>query len=165
MAVIKSTLRSLFRFPARLKSYKLFLFIGIILVALFLLLNRQPTSRKVEHQSRPTRTLYSISKETNDIFKTGCLFHSCFDVNVCSIRFDEHIGVYVYDHFEYVSSQTSFVPEISDEYSELLSAIKKSRYYEPDIDKACVFIPSLDTLSQAKMDVQLISIILNSQPR
>ncbi len=162
MAVI----RTLFRFPARCKSFKLLLVIGI-LVVLFLLLNtgsRRHSSGKLE-QSRPTRTLYSLSEETNVVFKTECHFHSCFNINSCSIRLDEHIGVYIYDHFEYVSSQTSFVPEISDEYSEILSAIKKSRYYEPDIDKACVFVPSLDTLSQSKMDIQLVSIILNSQPR
>ncbi len=168
MAVLRYTLRSLCRFPARLKSFKVFILIGVLLI-LVLLLNtgKKQTLPAPVKKSLPTITLYSVSEKTNDAYKTDCRFYTCFDVNLCTLRLDKRIGVNVYEHYQYINTKSShtFVPDISDEYFELLAAVKKSRYYEPDEEKACVFVSSLDTLSQNKMDVELVSAILHNQPR
>ena len=164
-AMARWSLRSLFRVPARLKSFKLIVFFIMFLV-LFLLLLSHRREADVKIESRPKRTLTLVSENIDHGLKTGCSFHTCFDINQCAMGLDNRIGVYVYEQFEYTDSKgsQSFVPVVSDEYSELLAAIKRSKYYEPDFSKACVFVPSLDTLSQSRLDAQLASVILNSQP-
>lgn len=143
--------------------------LGVLLIILLVMnTGQQQNISPSNEQSHPTRTLYSMSEKPNDAYKTKCRFYTCFDINLCALRAEKRIGVNVYEHFQYVSSSSSqtFVPETSDEYFELLSAIKKSRYYEPDEEKACVFVPALDTLSQNKMNnLELVSAILDNQPR
>jgi len=78
----------------------------------------------------------------------------------------DKIGVHVHPKFEFVSNRTerSYKPEHSDEYSQLLSAVRRSPYYQHNASKACVFIPPIDTLSQSKLDLGLTSTLLNSLP-
>lgn len=168
MAVSRCTLRALCRLPARFKSLKLILLL-VVLLALLLLMKNGSTQNSPPpvDRARPTRTLYSVAEKTNSIYKTNCRFYTCFDINLCALRLNKRIGVNIYEQFQYVSSKSSqtFDPETSDEYFELLAAVKNSFYYEPDVEKACVFVPSLDTLSERSMESQLVSAILDNQPR
>ena len=156
-------LRSLFPFQTRFKLYKLFIFFGIILI-LFIFLRMGPKSQS-SNESRPTRTLNPVSNR-NSVLKSNCLFHTCFNINSCALRLEERIGVYVHIQYEYINSKSSvrYTSTVSDEYSELLTAVMNSPFYQPDITKACVFISSLDTLNQNRMDVNLITALLNSLP-
>ena len=98
--------------------------------------------------------------------KFTCFFHTCFEINECVIGIRDKIGVYVHPKFEFVSNWTerSYTPEHSDEYSQLLSVVRRSPYYQRNASKACVFLPPIDTLSQSKLDLGLTSTLLNSLP-
>ena len=98
--------------------------------------------------------------------KFTCFFHTCFEINDCVYGVNDMIGVYVYPNFEFVHNQTqeSYQPKFSDEYLQLLDAVKRSPYYQRDASKACVLIPSIDMLSQSNLDLMLTSALLNSLP-
>ncbi len=79
---------------------------------------------------------------------------------------EDIIGVHIGPWRKFHDSQTkSALPSsISQEYSELVEAVKGSRYFEPDASKACVLIPYLDTLRQGQVEAKTMSLMLNSLP-
>ena len=156
-------LRNLFPFQTRFKLYKLVIFFAILLV-LFIFISRGPSTQS-STESRPTRTLNPVNNR-NSMLKSNCRFHTCFDINSCALGLEERIGVYVHSQYDYINPKSSvrYTSTVSDEYSELLTAVMDSPFYQPDITKACVFISSLDTLNQNRMDVILMTVLLNSLP-
>ncbi|KAL5499438.1 hypothetical protein EMCRGX_G010854 [Ephydatia muelleri] len=92
-----------------------------------------------------------------------CGATSCFSVNKCAYREQGKVGVYVSPPYSFLDEETrtTFIPEVSLEYTELLDAIRASPYYEPDLAKACVTVPRIDTLNGDAKDV---NIMLNSLP-
>lgn len=101
---------------------------------------------------------------------TSCRFHSCFDVNRCVYSTEDHIKVHVGGPYSFLPPFASslpipLTPEFSVEYTELIEAVKGSRYHQADPSKACVFIPPLDTLNQHKMNASVASTLLNSLPK
>ena len=77
------------------------------------------------------------------------------------------MSVYIGNWCKFHDPQLSgtVTPEISLEYLELVEAVKKSRYYTEDPSVACVFIPPVDTLSQKNVEVNTMSVLLNSLPQ
>ena len=104
----------------------------------------------------------------NDInrWKKTCQFHTCFEINDCQLLEDDKISVYVYPDHNYMFSdkKTVYQTEPSQEYTELLAIIQSSEYYEPSPSKACVFIPSIDTLNQQRNNLTLVSLMLQALP-
>ena len=99
--------------------------------------------------------------------KSVCRFHTCFEINNCTVSSGDRIGVYVYPKIEFTLKETNekISSFTSVEYQELIEAVKNSRYYQQNFSKACVFIPSFDTLSQDAMDIGKTSLILHALPQ
>ncbi len=100
--------------------------------------------------------------------KRTCRFHMCFNIHRCEFTVQDVLRVHVggWSKFHNPQQQTTGVvsPDISIEYAQLIESVKGSRYYEPDPGVACVFIPSLDTLSQTSVEHKTMSTLLNSLP-
>jgi len=94
----------------------------------------------------------SSKRVENLKFYDNCDFFNCFNVNLCDRKFDS-IKVYIYPVKKYVNTKNEqLFEEFSEEYWQLLTAIANSSYYTNEAKDACVFIPSLDTLSLSKPD-------------
>ncbi|KAM6160758.1 exostosin-2 isoform 2-T2 [Erethizon dorsatum] len=85
----------------------------------------------------------------------SCRMHTCFDVYRCGFNPKNKIKVYIYSLKKYVDELGVPVSNtISREYNELLSAIADSDYYTDDISRACLFVPSVDLLSQHALRIR-----------
>lgn len=94
----------------------------------------------------------------------ACSYYTCFDVYRCGHRHDR-VTVYVYPIFNYVNEQgKELTRQASREFMELLEAIQHSKFYTADPSKACLFVPSIDLLSQDSLNLRAVSQILNSLP-
>lgn len=77
----------------------------------------------------------NISRNT-DNHPELCRFHSCFDFDRCRSGF----RVYIYPLEDGQAASAT--------YMKLLSAIRRSRFYTPNPDEACLFVPNVDTLDR-----------------
>lgn len=85
----------------------------------------------------------------------SCRMHTCFDVYRCGFNPKNKIKVYIYSLKKYVDDFGVPVSNtISREYNELLTAISDSDYYTDDITRACLFVPSIDVLSQNTLRIK-----------
>ena len=165
-------LKSLRGLPFRLKCRSGCILI-IFIIVVIVLFSSDPWlwTPSVDDPSTPRqrRTIRPVHwNETDQSLKTSCYFHSCFEINHCILGGEEEkIRVYVHQPVEFVSSRSSqtYTPESSREYEELLSAIRASRYHESNMSRACMFVPSVDTLNQGNFEVKLTSVLLNSLPK
>ena len=98
--------------------------------------------------------------------KKECHFHTCFEINNCQFSLSDKIGIYVYPNYVYMYVNDTHPQDIvtSREYKDILETIMSSEYYQPLPYKACVFVSSVDTLNQQRMNVSLISDILHGLP-
>lgn len=71
-----------------------------------------------------------------------CRMSNCFNFSLCK----EGFKVYVYPVSE----------KISEKYSEILKALRTSRYYTSDPSHACIFVLSIDTLDRDKLSVEFV---------
>ena len=71
-----------------------------------------------------------------------CRMDTCFDFSLCRNGFK----VYVYPIKE----------RVSEKYTEILTAIKESRYYTSDPTQACVFVLSIDTLDRDTLSTEFV---------
>lgn len=71
-----------------------------------------------------------------------CRMETCFDFSRCQRDF----RVYVYP-LEPLNSLGS-TPPLSPNYQKIVAAIKESRYYTPEPDRACLFVLGIDTLDR-----------------
>ena len=95
-----------------------------------------------------------------------CLMHSCFDVFRCAMNENKLISVYVYPFNNFLDEKGKPINKpTSQEFHELLTTIMRSKYYTPELKKACIIIPSVDTLNQNSMDLKGYARILASLPR
>lgn len=94
-----------------------------------------------------------------------CLAHSCFDIFRCAVNENKLISVYVYPFTNFLDENGTVNKAMSQEFYELLTAIKRSKYYTADLGKACIIVPSVDTLNQKGMDIKGYARILASLPR
>ncbi len=155
-------------FHTRFKLFNLLLLLLLLtivcaLIGQFLRKGYGSTGGTRRHK-RSIKSLQLSDEERN--FTITCRFHSCFEINDCSITIHDRIGVYVYPEFEYVDNglQQSYTSVLSTEYAEILEAIRNSPYYQSNASRACVFVPAVDTLNENRMDVRLVSSLLDSQP-
>lgn len=72
----------------------------------------------------------------------NCRMETCFDFSRCQRDF----RVYVYP-LEPLNSLGS-TPPLSPNYQKIIAAIKESRYYTPEPDRACLFVLGIDTLDR-----------------
>lgn len=94
-----------------------------------------------------------------------CLAHSCFDIFRCTVNENKLISVYVYPFTNFLDESGRTINKaMSQEFYELLTAIMKSKYYTTDLGKACIIVPSVDTLNQNGMDIKGYARILASLP-
>lgn len=85
----------------------------------------------------------------------SCRMHTCFDVYRCGFNPKNKIKVYIYSLKKYVDEYgTSVSNTISREYNELLTAISDSEYYTDDVNRACLFVPSIDVLNQNTLRIK-----------
>lgn len=95
-----------------------------------------------------------------------CLAHSCFDIFRCTVNENKLISVYAYPFTNFLDESGRTINKaMSQEFYELLTAIMKSKYYTADLGKACIIVPSVDTLNQNGMDIKGYARILASLPR
>ncbi|KAL5286105.1 EXT2 family protein [Megaselia abdita] len=75
----------------------------------------------------------------------NCSYWDCFNVYKCG---GQKLSVYVYPLKDYYDSEGKPIFTLTKEYYEILEAIVDSPYYTPNPNNACIFVPSIDTLSQ-----------------
>lgn len=84
-----------------------------------------------------------------------CRMHTCFDVYRCGFNPKNKIKVYIYPLKKYVDEYGMPVSHtISREYNELLTAISDSDFYTDDVNRACLFVPSIDVLNQNTLRIK-----------
>uniref|UniRef100_A0A670JF98 Exostosin-2 n=1 Tax=Podarcis muralis TaxID=64176 RepID=A0A670JF98_PODMU len=85
----------------------------------------------------------------------SCRMHTCFDVYRCGFNPKNKIKVYIYSLKKYVDEYNMPVSHtISREYNDLLTAISDSDFYTDDINRACLFVPSIDVLNQNMLRIK-----------
>lgn len=97
--------------------------------------------------------------------QTKCSYWNCFNVYNCGQNGNDRISVYVYPLRKYVDTRgMSATDTISQEFYAVLKTIVESKYYTPDPTKACLFVPSIDTLSQIRFKPNITSQAFNTLP-
>ncbi|XP_058832930.1 exostosin-2 [Topomyia yanbarensis] len=106
----------------------------------------------------------------------NCSFWDCFNVYRCGQRAGgsapaasdeqlERISIYVYPLKEYVDGGTGRQAfQLTKEFYGILKTIVNSPYYTANPNEACLFVPTLDTLNQNRIDVNLVGKALASLP-
>ncbi|KAI1301887.1 Exostosin-2 [Halotydeus destructor] len=94
-----------------------------------------------------------------------CTHYTCFDVYQCDWTERDRIRVYVYPIRRYVDSSGIVISsEFTEEFWQIIEAITASPYYTSDPKTACLFVPSIDLLSQSYVRLDETSQVLNSLP-
>lgn len=149
----------------KLKNHVIFLVLTSIIITSVVFLSESRTQR--DH-----RTLHPLELQPLNAslvyhgHRAQCRFHLCFNLSQCVFSMTDIIGVHVGEWREFRRQETPSVlrPEVSQEYEELLEAVRGSRYYESDPTQACVFIPSVDMLRQETVNAKVMEMVLNSLP-
>jgi len=119
---------------------------------------------KFEFVSIGSAPVAVISENESLSTRLDCSHSKCFDPFKCNVL-DENkrIKVFVYPIQHFVdTSGISVFPSQTREFLEILQAIVRSDYYTDDPMEACLFVPSIDLLSQAKIDLESASQALDS---
>lgn len=102
---------------------------------------------------------------TSRILETqkNCTYYNCFDVYRCSHSSSGKISVYIYPLIEFVDEDdVPITKKITEEFYNLLLALKKSEYSTNDPNKACILIPSIDLLNQNRIGTKGVAKALAS---
>ncbi|ETN63850.1 exostosin-2 [Anopheles darlingi] len=102
----------------------------------------------------------------------NCSYWDCFNVYRCGQRSpvgtdgeQERILIYVYPLKEYVdadSKQPAY--QLSREFYHIVKTVVGSPYYTSNPNEACLFLPTIDTLNQNRIDTNLVGKALASLP-
>lgn len=84
---------------------------------------------------------FAVAAVNGAINNEHCTMGACFDFTKC----DKDFRVYIYPPSPTGSSKHSPL------FSKVLSVIKNSHYFTSDPEKACLFVPNLDTLDRDKL--------------
>ncbi|XP_073434670.1 exostosin-2 isoform X2 [Dendrobates tinctorius] len=96
----------------------------------------------------------------------SCRMHTCFDVYRCGFNPKNKVKVYIYPLKKYTDEYGRAVGDtISREYNELLTAVSESDFYTDDVGRACLFLPSIDVLSQNNLRIKETAQALAKLPR
>ena len=94
------------------------------------------------------------------IRNSNCSYWDCLNVYRCGQRDLDKITIYMYPIQEFVDEDgkkaTQEGATLSKEFYTILKTIVKSPYYTANPNEACIFIPSLDTLNQIRIDTNLV---------
>jgi len=74
-----------------------------------------------------------------------CRLFTCFDFSRCRHGFTVH-----------VHPSPEEAPPISYKYSEILQALRSSRYYTDDPQRACIFVLGIDTLDRDRLSAEYV---------
>ena len=166
-------LMSSLKIPGRRLPILLFLLLLVSIISTLLLFVRLFSSSQTDRVSKDVVYTLQLEKTLSEKdvaqymdSKISCRFHTCFEINTCSIGTSDLIGVYIYPNIEFITDnpKEKISSVLSIEYRELISAVKESQYYQPNASRACVFIPSIDTLSQDAVNIGLVSRMLHGLP-
>ncbi|XP_055534756.1 exostosin-2 [Wyeomyia smithii] len=102
----------------------------------------------------------------------NCSYWDCFNVYRCGQRAtggspkggglwaeeqQERISIYVYPLKEYIDGDSGAQAfQLTKEFYGILKTIVDSPYYTANPNEACLFVPTLDTLNQNRIDVNLV---------
>ncbi|XP_056637726.1 exostosin-2 [Diorhabda carinulata] len=156
-------------------KYKNFFFVLLIVsifIALSVPLANFTSDATKNYENIDFRNLQNLPlvKLTNGVTtvtprNTQCTHWDCFNVYRCGHTGHDRIAVYVYPLKKYVDENGVPATEhLSKEYYYLLNSVIKSKYYTANPEEACVFIPSIDTLNQDRIRLNLTSTALSSLP-
>ncbi|XP_066150552.1 exostosin-2 [Euwallacea fornicatus] len=94
-----------------------------------------------------------------------CTHWDCFNIYRCGHTGHDRITVYIYPFVKYIDGNGAEVVEgLSREYYSLIKGIVNSKYYTANPHEACLFVSSLDTLNDERMNLNLTSRALNQLP-
>uniref|UniRef100_A0A182W3Y6 Exostosin-2 n=1 Tax=Anopheles minimus TaxID=112268 RepID=A0A182W3Y6_9DIPT len=104
----------------------------------------------------------------------NCSYWDCFNVYRCGQRAPtlddddadgERISIYVYPLKEYLDADSKRpAGPLSREFYRIVQTIVNSPYYTANPNEACLFLPTLDTLNQNRIDTTLVGKALASLP-
>lgn len=96
---------------------------------------------------------------------TNCTHWDCFNIYKCGHTGHDRIAVYVYPFKKYISSDgVPVASSMSKEYFELIKTVVNSHYYTVNPLEACIFLISIDTLNQEKINLNATSAALHTLP-
>ncbi|XP_054738063.1 exostosin-2 [Anastrepha obliqua] len=91
--------------------------------------------------------LSSGSEETRER-QDNCRLWDCVNLYRCGQMGHDQLTVYVYPLQEYIDETSrKTISILTREYYQILEAVVSSRYYTPNPNEACLFLPSIDTLN------------------
>lgn len=95
-----------------------------------------------------------------------CSHWDCFDIYKCGRTGHDRITVFVYPPYKYVDENNDPATDImSKQYFTILQSIIDSKYYTANAKEACLFVPSIDTLNQDRLNINLTSKALHKLPQ
>lgn len=157
------------------KKYKNFFFI-LLIISIFIALSLPfanftvEVSKKFERIALGNLKKLPVVKLTQSVpvlhpRNSQCTHWDCFNIYRCGHTGHDRIAVYVYPLLKYVDAVGVPATElISEEYYSILNTVINSKYYTANPDEACVFIPSIDTLNQGRIRLNLTSWTLHHLP-
>ncbi|XP_053209771.1 exostosin-1-like [Panonychus citri] len=94
----------------------------------------------------------SLDKENSGLpeFPRDCRFSNCFNFNRCPPG--ERLRIHIYPELSKLKSSSPPLT-ISSTYQKIITIIESSIYYEPDPDKACLFITRYDYLDRDRLSL------------
>uniref|UniRef100_A0A1I8IDU4 Exostosin domain-containing protein n=1 Tax=Macrostomum lignano TaxID=282301 RepID=A0A1I8IDU4_9PLAT len=95
-----------------------------------------------------------------------CTYHACFDIDACRLVGEHRIGVYIYPRRRYYTPGGHRLFQFrSRQFDNLMRAIRDSPYYTEDPDRACVFLPDIDTLNPSNYELDWLPQYLYHLPK
>ncbi|CAD7012938.1 unnamed protein product [Ceratitis capitata] len=92
--------------------------------------------------------LLSNSNEETRERDANCRLWDCVNLYKCGQKGHDRLTIYVYPLQEYVDEDSGkTVSILTREYYQILEAVVRSRYYTPNPNEACLFLPSIDVLN------------------
>ncbi|XP_049820958.1 exostosin-2 isoform X2 [Aethina tumida] len=155
------------------KNYFFFLLFVILIVCVFIAISL-PLSLSGDGSNRYEKIIltnvYNLPeiRITKGVTATQtrnalCTHWDCFNIYKCGHTGHDRISVYVYPLMKFVDDNGVPATEhMSKEYHALLQAVINSKYYTANPQEACIFIPSIDTLNQDRLRLNLTSKALTS---
>lgn len=92
----------------------------------------------------------------------NCTYWDCFDVYRCGRGGHDKITIYIYPLKDYQTENGNSISQFSREFYIILETIKRSKYYTPNPEEACLLVPSIDTLNQNTFSSDYVSRALYS---
>lgn len=96
---------------------------------------------------------------------SNCTYWDCFDVYRCGRGGHNKITIYIYPLKDYQTEDGNSISQFSKEFYMILDTIKRSKYYTPNPEEACLLVPSIDTLNQRSFSKHHVSRVLQSLPQ